>query len=386
MPKPIYKKTLNERFTRTVKPERRLFLVWDAHTRGLALAVRPTGRKAWKFVYAFHGRARWYSIGDADALPLSDARRKARELRVQVDQGIDPQAEKTAERAVGTFAELAGQYRDHAKRTNKSWPQAAALVDRFLIPRWGKLRAPDVKRSDVEAVIGQIGKPALANAVLASASAIFAWAIRKQIIAVNPCSLVDRNEIKSRDRILTDGELPLFWRAFDEAGAAGVALKLILLTGQRGGEIAHMRRQDIADNWWTMPGEPQGDWPGTKNAETHSIWLPETVRPLINEHLAGQRPITDATMRQICSKLGLVRTTGHDLRRTHLSTVTGLGFGRDAMDRIANHKTHTVRDVYDRHNYRSEDRRIMEAVASHLLALATGCDLVTNVVKADFGK
>jgi len=28
----------------------------------------------------------------------------------------------------------------------------------------------------------------------------------------------------------------------------------------------------------------------------------------------------------------------------------------------------------------------MEAVASHLLALATGCDLVTNVVKADFGK
>lgn len=46
-------------------------------------------------------------IGDADAMPLSDARKRARELRVQVDQGSDPQALRSARRGTGTFAELA---------------------------------------------------------------------------------------------------------------------------------------------------------------------------------------------------------------------------------------------------------------------------------------
>ena len=56
------------------------------------------------------------------------------------------------------------------------------------------------------------------------------------------------------------------------------------------------------------------------------------------------------------------RATPHDLRRTCLTWITRLGFGRDAMDRAANHRTSTVTDVYDRHGY-AEDRRIMAAVA-----------------------
>ena len=57
-----------------------------------------------------------------------------------------------------------------------------------------------------------------------------------------------------------------------------------------------------------------------------------------------------------------------------LTTITRLGFGRDAMDRIANHKTGTVTDVYDRWGYEDEDRRIMAAIARHIASLveATG--------------
>jgi integrase len=374
MSKPIYRRTLNERLLQTVKPQARVYLIWDAGTRGLALSVRPNRRKTWKFIYAFRGRTRWFTIADADALPLADARKRARELRVQVDQGIDPQAEKKAKRSAGTFGELAERYRDeYAKKQNKSWPQAAALVNRFLIPRWGKLRATDVTRADVEAIITGIDKPALANAALASASAIFAWGIRKQIVTTNPCALVERNSVKSRERILSAGELPNFWNSFGDAGAAGVALKLVLLTGQRPGEIGAMQRRHIDGGWWTMPGEPQSpDWPGTKNAATHSVWLSTPAQLLIDKHLAGPRPLTDRAMRQICSKLGVERATAHDLRRTFLSTVTGLGYGRDAMDRIANHKTHAVTDVYDRHGYRDEDRRIMEATAARIVALIDG--------------
>ena len=54
-----------------------------------------------------------------------------------------------------------------------------------------------------------------------------------------------------------------------------MALKMILLTGQRPGEVAHMRSEHIEDGWWTLPGKPVAElgWPGTKNAETHRVWL-----------------------------------------------------------------------------------------------------------------
>ena len=77
-------------------------------------------------------------------------------------------------------------------------------------------------------------------------------------------------------------------------------------------------------------------------------------------------------VRQPVAESGIPRATPHDLRRTCLTTITRLGFGRDAMDRIANHKTSTVTDVYDRHGYADEDKRIMAAVARHVIGLVEG--------------
>ena len=53
------------------------------------------------------------------------------------------------------------------------------------------------------------------------------------------------------------------------------------------------------------------------------------------------------------------------------------------MDRIANHRTSTVTDIYDRHSYEIEDRRVMEAVACRISALAEGNATDANVVRLD---
>jgi integrase len=58
------------------------------------------------------------------------------------------------------------------------------------------------------------------------------------------------------------------------------------------------------------------------------------------------------------------KATPHDLRRTHGTTVTGLGFGRDAMNRIQNHREGGIASVYDRHQYAEENKKVMEAVAT----------------------
>jgi len=91
-------------------------------------------------------------------------------------------------------------------------------------------------------------------------------------------------------------------------------------------------------------------------------------------------------MRDICTKLKVERATPHDLRRTHGSTITGLGFGRDTMNRIQNHKEGGIASVYDRHGYADENKRVMEAVAAKIMSLVDGEPIASNVVTAQFGR
>src|SRR4029077_12462262 len=129
-----------------------------------------------------------------------------------------------------------------------------------------------------------ITAPVQANQILAAASAIFSWAVKQEIITVNPCSGVERNTTTSRERVLSDVEIVAFWPHLSSS------LKMILLTGQRPGEIAHLNRAHVIDGkWWIMPGAPdlKASWPGTKNAKSHHVWLAEPVRELLSEVIAG---------------------------------------------------------------------------------------------------
>jgi len=381
-----------------LKPRDRPYLVWDTKTPGLAVQVQPSGHRAWKYIYSRNGKPRWYTIGRVDMIAHADARKLAAKLSVRVGDGDDPQADRKAERISGTFEELAARYCDYAKRKNKSWQQADGLVKKHLLPRWGKLKVTDIRRADVKALMAAIEAPILANQIVAAASAIFSWGVREELVRtpfVHPCLGIERNATTDRERILSDSELPRFWAAFDDAGfVESMALKMILLTGQRPGEVAHMRTEHIVDGWWEMPGEPVAklDWPGTKNGKSNRIWLSEPAQRIIKEMEASEfvfkaprgGPIRalDIAMRAICKKLGAERATPHDLRRTCGSTITGLGHGRDAMNRILNHAESSIADVYDRHRYEKEDRLIMESVARKFMALIDGSG--GNVV--EFGK
>ena len=92
-------------------------------------------------------------------------------------------------------------------------------MKRYLLPKWSKLDAKSVTRPEVKLlVIGRIAAPVLANQVLATASAIFSWGAEQEIIPLNPCFGIERHEVRSRERVLSDGEVARFWTAFDKAG------------------------------------------------------------------------------------------------------------------------------------------------------------------------
>src|SRR5215813_5482188 len=261
------RRKLSDAFVRTVQPDPgRIIVVWDTLQRGLALAVQPSGHLAWKCVYTIRGRGpRWYHMGNAGAITLADARKLASKILYQVAEGADPHADRLALRGRGSFEQVARRYvEEHAKKRNKSWRQADALVTKYLLPRWGKLDIGNIRRTDVKAAIAAIAAPVLANQVLAAASPIFSWATRQELISANPCAGVEKNDTTSRERVLSD----------------------------------------------------------------------------------------------------------NDLRRTFCSKVTALGFGRDAMNRVTNHKEGGIADVYDRHRYSEENKKIMETVARHIVTIA----------------
>ena len=346
MPKAKNKIALTELTVRKVKAEGHAVNIWDTKQPGLLLRVQTSGHRSFKFVYSLRSRARWYHIGQVG---LADARRIAAKLRLAVAEGRDPLAERRAERGNLTFAELAERYVDqYAKKRNKSWRQADYLIRTNSLPHWSSLDARSITRADVRALMAKIGAAVTANQTVAACSAVFNWAVKQELITVNPCKGVERNPTTSRERILAESEIPIFWSAFDSQGLVrSAALKVILLTGQRPGEVAHMRKEHIKDGWWELPGQPVPDlgWPGTKNAQTHRVWLPQRARSIMAEldddnndddsnNVTGFVFATEhgsaianlgAAMRNVCKKIGAERATPHDLRRTHGTMITRLG-------------------------------------------------------------
>ncbi len=330
-----------------LRPKARPFLVWDSLERGLALQIQPSGFRSYKFIYSFRGKSRWVTIGPADTISLSLARETALKLRLAVFQGQDPAKSTSRASSSLTFAVIARRYcTEHAMKRNKSWRQAATLITRYVLPHLGQHDATSISRADIRAMLAKVDAKVLQNQILASTSAVFTWAAKQEILTNNPCRGIERHDTTSRERALSDAEVPLFWNAFANAGIPGTALQVLLLTGQRPGEVAHMRHEHIENGWWTLPGLPTDGWPGTKNAQTHRVFLPQRVQDIIAElvrknyapergFVFGSPPALDVAMRDICKALSGAgnpapdpRATPHDLRRTHGTTITGLGFAR----------------------------------------------------------
>src|SRR5438132_10927203 len=144
-----HKRRLTELLVRKLKPKAKAYVIWDTLQRGLAIRVQPTGASAWKVIYSRHGRPRWLHLGDVGAIGLADARVLAAEAMLAVARGKDPAAEKRAERGAGTLAELAARYVEHyAKRRNKSWRKADALVQSYLLHTSGTMQNANITHCD----------------------------------------------------------------------------------------------------------------------------------------------------------------------------------------------------------------------------------------------
>ena len=372
---------------------------FDASLPGFCVRVSAGGQKSFGVLYRFGGRFRRLTLGGYPPLSLADARDMAREALRSARLGSDPVAEKKQERAAETFAELAEQYLErYARKRKSSWREDARRIKTNLNPVIGNIRAKDVTRADVRRILETIaerGAPIEANRTLAVIRKIYNWAIGEDLLEVNPAYRIPAPGAEhKRDRVLTHDEIRAIWKDLDnEEPRVAAVMRLRLLTGQRGGEIASMEsgELDLRSGWWTIPAEK------AKNGLSHRVPLTAPAvriieaQPRPTEGLSYVFPalrkgdsvrvtkenLVKATER-IRERTGITDFTAHDLRRTAASMMTSMGIPRLTVSKILNHVERGVTAVYDRHSYDKEKREALEAWGRRLQMIVSGLREVSS--------
>lgn len=380
------KQTLTAQWVQRVTAETARTDYFDQKCTGLGLRVSPSGTKTWFFMYRPKGRSKKarLSLGRYPALSLADARESAAEKSLMVSRGQDPADDRRAQKAAPAFAELACEYIDkHAKERKRSWREDERVIARELLPVWGHLKAHEITRRDVIALLDKIvarGSGIQANRTLALIRKIFNWGISRDLVEGNPCYQVPSPAKEhQRDRVLTESEIQALWGAFEQQAPLMAALfKLRLVTAQRGGEACSMRWQnvDLENGWWTIPAER------AKNGISHRVPLSglaiSILRPLHESRgesewvfpspvkSAGHIANVQKAAERIREIAGVDDFVPHDLRRTAASYMTSMKVPRLVVSKILNHVEPGVTRVYDRYSYDEEKREALNLWAGRL--------------------
>ena len=160
--------------------------------------------------------------------------------------------------------------------------------------------------------------------------------------------------------------------------------RLLLLTGQRAGEVAGMRRSeiDLDRALWMIPGTR------TKNGESHEVPLASPALTIVRQAMArthhealfsrtGEPFESNAVSHAARMKLQVLDTPWkpHDLRRTFVTLAGDLDIAPHIIETTINHVSGFragVAGIYNKNRYAVRVRAALDKWADHLMAVVEG--------------
>jgi integrase len=358
---------------------------------GLTFTLSPKGSASWVLRYRFAGRMRELTLGRYPERNLEAARKLALKERARIADGVDPLAlrrkEKLALSRAKSFQELAADYmlRAAPDLAQTSQDEARRYLKKDLLPHLGSLRIEEVTGAEIVHMVEQVAKRSAASARRAFQimSIIYAHGVAKHLAKSNPCAglklraILGKNKPVREKVSLTAEELGAFLRALPACGLRiELALRIILATGTRKGELLSARKTDVdlEKALWTIRSE------NSKNGKEFVVPLAPAVVEWFRKLIAmagssqwvlpGRDPrigANRATLNAAMSRLRLSQQFGpHTLRRTMRSHLSALGVDVIVAEKCLNHTLGGLIDVYDRGDYLEQRREALEPWASFL--------------------
>ncbi|NTW87790.1 MAG: tyrosine-type recombinase/integrase [Desulfobulbaceae bacterium] len=355
--------------------------------KGLSLRIMPTGTKTWVFRYMIEGTARRMTLGTYPAIPLSEAREKHALAMQNVERGIDPghkqKSEKEARKAAPTVADLLEEFWEKALKDKVSGKEGKRLLVKDVIPAWGDRKAASITRRDAVLLIDKVRERAAitANRLQGVLVQMFNFAAERGVLDHYPLAGLKKKSEKARSRVLTDDEIRLLWSALDLDNTAvdifrvsKLALKMILLSGQRPGEVCGMTWDEIdPEGFWNIPAERRKSRDAQRvplsgmalqTIEQARIYSGKSSFVFASPHKDNSPLMTHTLSKAIIrhwKEIGFKDPfTPHDLRRTLRTRLVEIGVDDVVAERILGHKLQGVMAVYNRHSYDNEKRQALD--------------------------
>jgi len=377
------KEELNHEKVKGMKPNGKPVDYFDTTEKGLILRLSKAGTKTFAYRYRFNGKNIRFRIGRFPKVSLSEARKRVRALREQVDDGIDPQAEKQQRKykpKTITFRELAAlfskQHLPTLKKRTRDEYQRIIDIELLQTHKWGGLDATKITGQHVREVLNYKAYEeeafTMANRMRSVISKTFEFGIT--VIGLD----MVRNPVSStaffkqgenvRDRIYTEDEIIELWDFFSKRPEPMQSLfKMLLICGQRKTETMYMKwvdieydkpckRIQIKEDGRPYPKEFLADvWTirDTKSKRIHEIPLSsmaldilDKLKPITGNSdyvfaspVVDGQPITSTStiVKSIKKNTSITDFWIHDIRRTVETKMEESGIDQFIAGKVLNH-------------------------------------------------
>ena len=385
-------------FSKAAKPKEKDYTINDGG--GLAMLIKSSGSKLWRFIYKIDGKQNRLSFGKYPAVKLAAARDKANEAQDQLAKGIDPSETKKQEnQPINSFKLVTSQWLESIAHLTTATTQIkkTSRLERLAFPILGDMAINAIKSTDVLASL----KPLIDKSQLETAhrlhseiSAIFAYAIVHGLTDYDPAQPVAKQipaqKVRHRAAIIDPklvGQLLRDISNYQGTFTVQLAFRISPLLFQRPGEIRQMMWADIdlvAREW--RPYISKTDFYHIVPLSTQAVAILEEIKPLTGggcyvfpSSRGDGRPMSDNTIRTALKSLGYdsEMMTAHGFRTTASTLLNEQGWSPDAIERqLAHAPRDSVRAAYNRAQYLEERRRMMQDWANYLDSLKNGAQVV----------
>lgn len=322
------------------------------------------------------------SLGRWGIITLAQARAEAKRILAERTLGHHKSKTMTFSAALVLFEEQ--KYPSLRARTQRDYKGTFA---RHFTRKLGDYRLADIHFDTVTAITDKLVKtPTEQRHALIVCNTFFRWCVRRRLLQHSPLDGVDMPKPAPRKRVLTNEEVAKVYRAAEKQPYPyGTIVRLLILTGQRKGEITALRPGWYKHNEQIFALPPDI----TKNKREHFVPLGPLALTIVADlpekadlwfPCKRKNGNTFSGFSKCFEKLkadleNVAPFTLHDLRRTFSTNLAKLGVLPHIKEMLLNHVSakSEVEAIYDTYKYLAEMREAMIKWENHFSALLEDC-------------